>query len=174
VSRLRYEVELTTTGYLYLSADLASTRFPHDAVLATLDDHDLLLWPTSGSSAGGLLLKQRNASGDRGVLISEFIPVGTPCGRKDAFWDERRYTLRVLLTSELDSQAIGASATVVPENGRWAVYLEVGFWEKSDAGPLKMTRQRIKDYPTRRAAEVAASWIQRSADRNVQRPLEGG
>jgi len=54
------------------------------------------------------------------------------------------------------------------------VYLEVGFWEKSDAGPLKMTRQRIKDYPTRRAAEVAASWIQRSADRNVQRPLEGG
>jgi len=167
-------VELTTSGYLYLSADLARTRFPHDAVLATLDGQDLLLWPTSGSSAGGLLLKQRNAIGDRSVLISEILPPDTTSGNKDAFWDERRFTLCVPLSTQLDSHAIGANTTIENENGRWVVYLEVGFWEKTPDTPLKTTRQRIKDYPTRRDAEVAASWIQRSADRNVKRPLEGG
>jgi len=173
VSVLRYEVELTTTGYLCLGVELASTRFPNDAVLATVDGDDLLLWPTSGSFAGGLLLKQRNAAGDRSVLISEFVPAGTPAGKKEAHWDERWHALRVALNSPVPRQAVGANTSIEEQNGRWVVFLEIGFWETAEDAPLKVTRRRINDYATRRDAEIAAAWIQRSVDRNVGRPAEG-
>ena len=68
---------------------------------------------------------------------------------------------------------VAANTLIQEECGRWVVYLEVGFWEPSGSAPLKVTRNRIRDYPTRRDAEVAASWIQRSAERNVSRPVEG-
>ncbi len=169
MSVLRYEVELTTGGYLYLSAELAAARFPHDAVVATLEGRDLVLWPTSGASAGGLILKQRNAAGDRCVLISEMIPPGTSAGKKEAVWDEQQFRLRIELEP---ARAVGSSTFIQEEQGRWVVYLEVGFWEAGDT-PMKVTRSRINDYPTRHDAEVAASWIQRSSDRGVSRPVEG-
>lgn len=166
----RYEVELTSGGYLYLNAELASTCFPHDAVVATMDAGDLVLWPTSGAFAGGLPLKQRNRAGDRCVLISEIVPADASPGLKEAIWDDQQFRLRVALAA---TRAVASNAVVQEEQGRWVVYLEVGFWETGSSTPLKVTRSRINDYPTRRDAEVAASWIQRSSDRNVTRPVEG-
>lgn len=170
---LRYEVELTATGYLYLNAGLAAARFPSDAVFAALEAQNLFLWPTSGASAGGLLLKQRNPMGDRCVLISEVIPPTIVPGKKEAVWDEHRFRLSINLAASAASAALGATTDIREENGRWAVYLDVGFWEQAAGGPLKVVRNRINDYSTRRDAEVAASWILRSADRNVTRPVEG-
>ena len=169
----RYEVEITNSGYLYLSADLASTRFPTDALFATIDSGNLQLWPTNGAAAGGLLLKQRNLSGDRCVLMSEVLPANTTPGKRDAFWDDQLSHLSIPLGPKPTPQAVAASTIIQEEQGRWVVYLEVGFWEDSANVPLKVTRSRIRDYSTRRDAEVAASWIQRSAERNVTRPVEG-
>jgi hypothetical protein len=169
----RYEVEITNRGYLYLSADLASTRFPYDALFATLESGNLVLWPTSGATAGGLLLKQRNVSGDRCVLMSEIFHADTTPGKREAVWDDRRCHLSIPLIARKAPQAVAANTLIQEECGRWVVYLEVGFWEPSGSAPLKVTRNRIRDYPTRRDAEVAASWIQRSAERNVSRPVEG-
>ena len=167
---LKYEVELTSHGYLYLNAALAAKHFPHDAVLATLDAGQLTLWPTSGAFAGGLPLKQRNMAGDRCVLIVEVIPPDTPPGTKDAFWDEQQCRLCVALSS---SQAVASHTVIEEEKGRWVVYLEVGFWQTGKETPITVTRTRIKDYSTRQEAEVAASWIQRSTDRSISRPSEG-
>ena len=55
--------------------------------------------------------------------------------------------------------ATEASAEVVLENGQWAVYLTVIF----DDG---VVRRRIQHYRTRRLAEIAAEWCQRSANRD--------
>ncbi len=167
----RYEVELTHTGYLYLKADLAASRFPHDVVSATVENGELVLWPMRGAAAGGLLLKQRNLAGERCVLISEVIPPEVVPGIKEAVWDEERFHLRIQLAAP---RAVGSHTVIEEEQGRWVVYLEVGFWESAGAGegPVQVTRRRIKDYSTRRDAEVAASWIARSTDRSVTRPRE--
>lgn len=93
----RYEVELTHHGYLYLNADLAARRFPHDVVSATVEAGELVFWPMRGAAAGGLLLKQRNLAGDRCVLIAEFIPPEVTPGRKEALWDDERFHLRIQL-----------------------------------------------------------------------------
>ena len=163
-------MELTNSGYLYMTAELASARFPNDAVLATIEAGNLILWPTSGASAGGLILKQRNTAGDRCVLISEVIPPDTPPGIKTALWDESRFRLTVELVA---ARAVGCNTLIEQENGRWVVYLEVGFWNAGGETPISVNRSRINDYPTLRDAEVAASWIQRSSNRNVTRPVEG-
>jgi hypothetical protein len=65
--------------------------------------------------------------------------------------------------------AVGLKALVEEERGRWVVYLDLSFWRESggdeDFNPLENVRQRIRDYATRREAEVAAHWIERTADR---------
>lgn len=167
----RYEVELTHNGYLYLNADLAASRFPHDVVSATVEAGELVLWPMRGAAAGGLLLKQRNLAGDRCVLISEVVPRDVTPGVKEALWDEERFHLRIQLAAP---RAVGSHTVIEEQQGRWVVYLEVGFWESAGASesPIQTTRQRIKDYSTRREAEVAALWIERSTDRGVTRPRE--
>lgn len=91
------EVELSAQGYLHLAADLARRFFPHDVLVALPRGPELWLMPTRGAAAGGLLLKQRNARGDRSVLIWELLPPGTPPGPRLAFWDERSGALRVAL-----------------------------------------------------------------------------
>ena len=50
-------------------------------------------------------------------------------------------------------------AAIREERGRWAVYLEVGDSESS-------VQHRIRDYPTKRAAEIAAKLIKRTAERD--------
>lgn len=66
--------------------------------------------------------------------------------------------------------AVGLKTEVEEENGRWVVYMDVCFWRedvsKEDLNPLENVRKRIRDYATKREAEVAAHWIERTADRN--------
>jgi hypothetical protein len=60
-------------------------------------------------------------------------------------------------------------AEIMEENGRWVVYLDLTFWREAESGedlnPLENVRRRIRDYPTKRDAEVAAHWMERTADR---------
>jgi hypothetical protein len=65
--------------------------------------------------------------------------------------------------------AVGVKAEIMEENGRWVVYLDLTFWREAESGedlnPLENVRRRIRDYPTKRDAEVAAHWMERTADR---------
>lgn len=69
--------------------------------------------------------------------------------------------------------AVYAEATIVEANGRWVVYLEVGFWEPNEAENLQTVRRRIQDYPKKRLAEIAAKWIERAAKKDLQAPSIG-
>jgi hypothetical protein len=91
------EIELTAQGYLHLPAEVAASYFPQDVLVALPRGAELWLLPTRGAAAGGLLLKRRNARGDRSVLIWELLPPGTVPGPRPAFWDERGGALRVAL-----------------------------------------------------------------------------
>lgn len=66
--------------------------------------------------------------------------------------------------------AVGLKAHIEEEKGRWVLYLDVFFWRdhvgEDDSTPLESERKRIRDYSTKREAEVAAHWIERTADRN--------
>lgn len=91
-------VEITDSGYLHLDAATARTCFPSDAFGAILSSDALRLMPLRASTAGGLLLKQRNVAGDRSALIRHvFDDAGrvAPCGRFPARWDEQRHCLEV-------------------------------------------------------------------------------
>ncbi|MGQ9926791.1 MAG: hydrogenase maturation protease [Chloroflexaceae bacterium] len=90
-------IELTSLGYLHVPADVAERYFPHNMAVALPKGRELWLLPTCEPGAGRLLLKQRNARGDRSVLIWELLPSGTPPGPRPAFWDERGGALRVAL-----------------------------------------------------------------------------
>ncbi|WP_456428056.1 hydrogenase maturation protease [Rhodocaloribacter sp.] len=90
-------VELTDTGYLHLPVDLAERYFPFDLLFAMVRGRELWLLPARGSGGGGLLLKRRNARGDRSVLVWEMLPDGVPPGPLPAVWDERQSALRVAL-----------------------------------------------------------------------------
>lgn len=90
-------VEITAEGYLRIDATLAGSRFPSDAVAATLRDGDLWLYPLRGPSSGGLLLKQRNPAGDRATLIREVLADSFPVGARAAFWDDEHKALRIPL-----------------------------------------------------------------------------
>jgi hypothetical protein len=91
------EIELTSQGYLHLPADVSQRYFPQDTLVALARDGELWLLPTRGAAGGGLLLKQRNAAGDRSVLIWEALPPNTLPGPRAAAWDEENGALRVQL-----------------------------------------------------------------------------
>ncbi len=93
-------LDLTEHGYLHIPAALAQRYFPADLLVALPREHEIWLAPLRGPAAGGLLLKQRNARGDRSVLIWEALPPATPAGRRRAFWDERNGVLRMALLPE--------------------------------------------------------------------------
>jgi hydrogenase maturation protease len=92
------EVELTGQGYLRVTAALAARCFPGGALVASLRGPEMWLIPLYGPGAGGLLLKRRNAQGDRSVLVTEVIPPEVAPGVYPAFWDEREAALRVALS----------------------------------------------------------------------------
>ena len=91
-------VELSADGYLRLSAAVAQSYFPEDVLVPLNKNGELWLLPLRGAAAGGLLLKQRNVSGDRSVVIWEAIPPDTPPGTYTAFWDESRGALRIAIS----------------------------------------------------------------------------
>lgn len=88
-------VEITDKGSLWLSAELVEMYFPFNLLFAIVRGKELWLLPAHGPGAGGLILKQRNAKGDRSVLIWEVLPENTLPGTRNAFWDERQSALRV-------------------------------------------------------------------------------
>ncbi len=94
-------IEITAHGYLRMSAHTAGTFFPNDVLVAMVRDGQLVLLPTRGPAAGGLLLKQYNPAGDRCVLITEVMAtsseVGPQAGIWPATWDSPHHALLVPL-----------------------------------------------------------------------------
>jgi hydrogenase maturation protease len=80
-------VEFTSDGYLRLEAALARDLIPTDAAVAMSRDGHLVLFPLRGPESGGLIFKQRNAAGDRCVLVREVLNDQHPVGRRVAHWD---------------------------------------------------------------------------------------
>ena len=63
-------------------------------------------------------------------------------------------------------EAIAVETFVSLDSGRWKVEIVVIF-------PDEAVRRTINDYRTRRHAEIAASWIKRAAQRDIEGPLHG-
>jgi len=62
--------------------------------------------------------------------------------------------------------ALAVETYVVEESGRWAVEIVVMF-------PDEAVHRRINDYPTKRHAEIAATWMKRAAQRDIEGPVHG-
>ncbi|WP_233213412.1 hydrogenase maturation protease [Mycobacterium hubeiense] len=90
-------VEFTEDGYLRLTAALSAAHFPANVAVGAVRDDQLWLLPLRGPRSGGLLLKQRNAAGDRAVLVRELLDDAIPTGVRRAFWDEDHGALRIPL-----------------------------------------------------------------------------
>ncbi len=91
-------VTFTADGSLHITADVARAYFPNDSLVAVPRGDELWLMPLVGPEGGGLLLKQRNAAGDRSTLIWEALPAtDPPVGEREAFWDDAGGALRVAL-----------------------------------------------------------------------------
>jgi hypothetical protein len=157
------EVRFTDQGYLHIPAEVAQLYFPQDTLVAILKGAELWLMPTRGAGGGGLLLKQRNARGDRSVLLMD---VAIAPGRRFAIWDPENAALRVPIHAP--ENAVAAKASIAEESGRWVVYLETGFLAGGNDNPVEVVRHRIADYSSRRDAEVAANWVERGADKDLR------
>ena len=90
-------VEFTDDGYLRLGARLAAARFPANVTVGAMREQELWLLPLRGPRSGGLLLKQRNAAGDRAVLVRELLLDVIPTGARRAYWDDSQGALRIPL-----------------------------------------------------------------------------
>lgn len=69
-----------------------------------------------------------------------------------------------------EESSLGIHADIRLEGGRWAVYLCSVFWAADRDPPLETIVRRIKDYPTKRQAEIAARYMERAADRTLPPP----
>ncbi len=67
---------------------------------------------------------------------------------------------------------LDAMTRVNRENGRWVVMLNVASWEpdENDEHPVTNNWKRINDYSTEEESNVAASWIEKSANRQTRPP----
>ncbi|RDH78326.1 peptidase M52 [Mycolicibacterium moriokaense] len=90
-------VEFTDDGYLRLSSALAAAHFPAHVAVGAVRDGQLWLLPLRGPRNGGLLLKQRNAAGDRALLVRELLDDEIPVGSRQACWDSEQGALRIPL-----------------------------------------------------------------------------
>lgn len=96
-TRSSLNLEVTADGYLHIAREDAEHFFPDDVLVCLWREEALVLLPTRGAAAGGLMLKQRNVLGDRSVLISEVFDFEIPAGDFEAEWDENIGGLRVNL-----------------------------------------------------------------------------
>jgi hypothetical protein len=90
--------ELTAEGYLRLPNAVATSLFPDDVCLARRVGDDLMLYPVAGVGHGGMVLTQRNAAGDRSLLVHEVLGFNHPHGWFALEWDRTRHRARVRLT----------------------------------------------------------------------------
>ena len=88
-------IEFTADGYMRLSKEDSERFFPEDTLVALRRDGQLYLLPTRGAAAGGLMLKRRNARGDRSLLVSELFQFQVPVGAFTATWDKQIAGLRI-------------------------------------------------------------------------------
>ena len=103
-------VTLTTDGYLHLDHDVARRWFPADVLVARLvaggppdERSDVLeLIPLHGITHGGLVLRQRNPSGDRTVLIHEVLGFADRAGTYALSWDDAAGLARIVLDPGAD------------------------------------------------------------------------
>lgn len=63
-------------------------------------------------------------------------------------------------------EAIAVETFVSESNGRWVVEIVVVF-------PDEAVRRTVNNYRTKRHADIAASWIKRAAQRDIEGPLHG-
>jgi len=75
-------------GYLRLDASTAARYVPGGHAVVQARDDQIVLVPLRGPGAGGLMLKQRTAAGDRCLLVTEALHGEVPEGRRAARWDE--------------------------------------------------------------------------------------
>lgn len=173
------ELDYNDHGYLILPEWVAQKYFPNDTVALLVKGDEVWILPTRGPASGGLLLKQRNASGDRSLLAAPYLLPETPRGSWPAFWDENAGALRVVFGMppiphnplRLES-AIAAKAVVEFERGRWVVYLDLGFSSEGSSA-IHVERRKITDYSSPGQARVAAAWIERAADRDLRSQCSG-
>ena len=59
--------------------------------------------------------------------------------------------------------AIAVETHIAERSGRWVVEIAVIF-------PDGAVRRTVNEYPSKRHAEIAARWIKRAADRDIQGP----
>lgn len=95
MERPQFLIEINRHGYLLLAADVAQEFFAENALVPLLKEKELWLLPLHRAQSGGLLLKQRNAIGDRSVLLLEILPENLLGKQYAAFWDENNGALRV-------------------------------------------------------------------------------
>ena len=94
-TRSTLRLNLSFDGYMRISRADAEHFFPEDTLLAVWREETLVLLPTRGAAAGGLMLKRRNLDGDRSLLISEVFNFDLPTGTFTAVWDDSIGGLRV-------------------------------------------------------------------------------
>lgn len=88
-------IEVTADGYVRIPAPVAVRYFPQGVVVALGHARELWLLPTRGPAVGGLVLKQRNAAGERSVLVREVMSDTVAPGLYPAWWDEQQGALRI-------------------------------------------------------------------------------
>lgn len=66
----------------------------------------------------------------------------------------------------IGNEAIAVETFVSEDSGRWKVEIVVIF-------PDEAVRRTVNHYRTRRHAEIAASWIKRAAQRDIEGPTHG-
>ncbi|MEK7725054.1 MAG: hydrogenase maturation protease [Acidobacteriota bacterium] len=93
----QFQLEITEQGYLIFPQVVANQYFPEDVCVAIWREPELWILPIHSSNAGGFLLKQRNAIGDRSVLIHEILPQNWQHGIHLAIWDIENVALRIAL-----------------------------------------------------------------------------
>lgn len=92
-----FQLEINEQGYLILPLTVAIRLFPANVCVAVWRETELWILPIHSSNAGGFLLKQRNALGDRSVLIHEVLPNDWKSGIYPAFWDAENGSMRIAL-----------------------------------------------------------------------------
>ena len=96
-NRSSVPLEISSDGYLHLNCDAARKYFPEDVLVPLWRTGTILLLPTRGPAAGGLMLKQRNPAGDRCLLISEVLNFQYQPGVYQATWDDQMGALKLEL-----------------------------------------------------------------------------
>lgn len=93
----QFQFEITARDYLIIPAEIAAEYFSENACVAMLKENELWILPIRGAASGGLFMKQRNARGDRSVLVWEALRERYKPGNCDAFWDAENGAMRIKL-----------------------------------------------------------------------------